>query len=157
MVRYRSAVISPTHESCLGNESSDFGRLSNTRRDADKLHSGSNGIAMTSAPSRQITPDVDSLRAALRRVIDPEVDVNIVDLGLVYAIELEADGDPDLIRIVMTMTSPACPMSEMIIADIDQVLDEVLPERWRVTVKIVWDPPWNPDMMADEARQHFGW
>jgi len=112
---------------------------------------------MSTTPARQEPLDADALRAALRRVIDPEVDVNIVDLGLVYAIEFEADGEPDLIRIVMTMTSPACPMAEMIIADIDQVLDEVLPERWRVTVKIVWDPPWNPDMMADEARKHFGW
>jgi metal-sulfur cluster biosynthetic enzyme len=113
--------------------------------------------AMTTSESLPSAVDPESLRSALRRVIDPEVDVNIVDLGLVYAIEFEADGEPDLVRIVMTMTSPACPMAEMIIADIDQVLDEVLPERWRVTVKIVWDPPWNPDMMADEARQHFGW
>ncbi|NMG15698.1 metal-sulfur cluster assembly factor [Aromatoleum bremense] len=98
-------------------------------------------------------PDVESVRALLRRVIDPEVGVNIVDLGLVYRIDVTAEE----VLIEMTMTSPACPMGDMIMDDIDAVLDAALPENLRVVVKMVWDPPWNPGMMNAEAREHFGW
>jgi len=98
-------------------------------------------------------PDVESVRTLLRRVIDPEVGVNIVDLGLVYRIDVTTEE----VLIEMTMTSPACPMGDMIMDDIDAVLDEALPESLRVVVKMVWDPPWNPGMMNAEAREHFGW
>ncbi|CAI09700.1 metal-sulfur cluster assembly factor [Aromatoleum aromaticum] len=98
-------------------------------------------------------PDVESVRTLLRRVIDPEVGVNIVDLGLVYRIDVSAEE----VLIEMTMTSPACPMGDMIMDDIDAVLDAALPENLRVVVKMVWDPPWNPGMMNAEAREHFGW
>lgn len=98
-------------------------------------------------------PDADAIRAALRGVIDPEVGVNIVDLGLVYGVDVT----PEKVCITMTMTSPACPMADMIIADIDAVLDALLPEALAVDVQLVWDPPWNPDMMQAEARRHFGW
>ncbi len=98
-------------------------------------------------------PDIESVRALLRRVIDPEVGVNIVDLGLVYRIDVTAEE----VLIEMTMTSPACPMGDMIMDDIDAVLDAALPENLRVVVKMVWDPPWNPGMMNAEAREHFGW
>ena len=98
-------------------------------------------------------PDVESLREALRQVIDPEIGVNIIDLGLVYGIDIT----PEQVKITMTMTSPACPMADMIIDDIDAVLDVVLPERYRVAVELVWDPPWTPEMMKPEARRHFGW
>lgn len=98
-------------------------------------------------------PDIESVRAVLRRVIDPEVGVNIVDLGLVYRIDVTAEE----VLIEMTMTSPACPMGDMIMDDIDAVLEEALPENLRVVVKMVWDPPWNPGMMNAEAREHFGW
>jgi metal-sulfur cluster biosynthetic enzyme len=98
-------------------------------------------------------PDADSLREALRQVIDPEIGVNIIDLGLVYDIDIT----PEQVRIRMTMTSPACPMADMIIGDIDAVLDVVLPGHYRVAVELVWDPPWTPEMMEPEARRHFGW
>ncbi|HRP94727.1 MAG TPA: metal-sulfur cluster assembly factor [Rhodocyclaceae bacterium] len=99
------------------------------------------------------SPDVEAIRTALRQVIDPEVGVNIVDLGLVYGI----DATPEKVRITMTMTSPACPMADMIIDDIDAVLDALLPEGLAVDVQLVWDPPWNPGMMKTDARRHFGW
>lgn len=98
-------------------------------------------------------PDVESLREALRQVLDPEIGVNIIDLGLVYGIDIT----PEQVKITMTMTSPACPMADMIIDDIDAVLDVVLPEHYRVAVELVWDPPWSPEMMKPEARRHFGW
>lgn len=98
-------------------------------------------------------PDVESLKAILRQVIDPEVGINIVDLGLIYGIEIT----PEQVSIQMTMTSPACPMGDMIMGDIDAALDAALPPDMRVVVNLVWEPPWNPNMMNEDARGHFGW
>lgn len=98
-------------------------------------------------------PDVDTLRDALRQVIDPEVGMNIVDLGLVYRIAAENGG----VVVEMTMTSPACPMGEMIVADVEKTLGEWLPANVTPEVRLVWSPPWNPSMMTEEARSHFGW
>ncbi len=99
------------------------------------------------------TPNPEDLREALRQVIDPEIGMNIVDLGLIYDIDVGADE----VKVSMTMTSPACPMADMIIGDIDAVLDVVLPEHYRVTVQLVWDPPWTPERMQPGAKKHFGW
>src|SRR5512145_1028594 len=97
--------------------------------------------------------DADAIRAILRQVIDPEVGVNIVDLGLVYRIDVGADE----IHIEMTMTAPACPMGDMSRDDIDAALDAAIPPEVQLRVDLVWDPPWTPDMMTAEAREHFGW
>ena len=98
-------------------------------------------------------PDVESVKAVLRQVIDPEVGVNIVDLGLVYGVDIT----PGQISIRLTMTSPACPMGDMIMSDIDAALDAALPPGIGVEVNLVWDPPWTPEMMNKDARSHFGW
>jgi len=98
-------------------------------------------------------PDVDTLRDALREVIDPEVGMNIVDLGLIYRIEVVADK----VIVEMTMTSPACPMGEMITAEVEAVLQDVLPDTLRPDVRLVWSPAWDPSLMSDDARQHYGW
>ena len=97
--------------------------------------------------------DTCVLRDALRDVIDPEVGVNIVDLGLVYRLESTAGG----IRLDLTMTSPACPMGESIAAEAEYVLAENLPEGANVEVNIVWDPPWSPSLMSDRARNALDW
>ena len=99
------------------------------------------------------TPDAEAIRSALRLVMDPEVGMNIVDLGLIYKIECE----PGKVYIEMTMTSPACPLADMILDDIDSVLDPMLPPEVDIRVELVWDPPWTPERMAPEAREHFGW
>lgn len=98
-------------------------------------------------------PDPDILRNALTRVIDPEVGMNIVDLGLIYRI----DCAPGELYIEMTMTTPACPLSDMILDNIDAVLDPLLPPEVDIRVELVWDPPWSPAMMEEGARAHFGW
>ena len=97
-------------------------------------------------------PDADSVRALLRQVIDPEVGANIVDMGLIYEVTVGADA----IRISMTMTSPACPMGEMILDEVRAVLADELPG-WPAEVVLVWEPPWNPSMMSERTRQNFGW
>lgn len=99
------------------------------------------------------TIDEAFIRTLLRAVIDPEVGINIVDLGLIYAVETS----PERVFVRMTMTSPACPMGDLIMDDIDRVLDEALPAHIRVDVELVWDPPWTPERMEGGARSHFGW
>lgn len=97
--------------------------------------------------------DSETLRSALRRVMDPEVGMNIIDLGLVYRIEQRPEG----VQVDMTMTSPACPMSESILAEVEAVLEACLPPMAIVEVQLVWEPEWSPALMSDEARAHFGW
>ena len=79
--------------------------------------------------------DAAAVRAALKTVIDPEVGMNIVDLGLIYAIELTPAG----IAVRMTMTSPACPMGQLIMDDIEAALQRLAPARAR-EVELVWSP-----------------
>jgi len=98
-------------------------------------------------------PTQEQVRAALRRVDDPEVGMNIVDLGLVYRVDIA----PDLVRVDLTMTTPACPMGELITENAQRAVGALMPEGVRVEIALVWEPPWTPDMMSDSARQTFGW
>lgn len=100
-----------------------------------------------------LPPDPDAIRENLRRVVDPELGVNIVDLGLVYGVHIS----PGQVVIEMTMTSPACPMGEMLVDEVDAALAAALPENCRREVRLVWEPPWTPERMAERARRHFGW
>lgn len=98
-------------------------------------------------------PDEATLRDCLRQVIDPEVGANIVDLGLIYRVERAAQR----VVIEMTMTSPACPMGEMMRDEVRAVLRECLPAACVLDVNLVWEPPWRPDMMSERTRQNLGW
>lgn len=97
-------------------------------------------------------PDPDLILIILRRVVDPEVGMNIVDLGLVYRIDT-ADG----IVVEMTMTSPTCPMGDLILDEVRHELAEALPDEPPADIRLVWEPPWNPSMMSGRARMNFGW
>ncbi len=99
------------------------------------------------------TPDDETVREALRQVEDPEAGMNIVDLGLVYLIEAA----PGIVRIDMTMTTAACPMTEMIVGEARAAVAASVPRGTIVDVRLVWDPPWTPDKMTGVAREHFGW
>ena len=98
-------------------------------------------------------PDDDAVREALRQVEDPEAGMNIVDLGLVYLIEVT----PTAVRVDMTMTTAACPMTDMIVDQARDAVAALVPEGTAVDVRLVWDPPWTPDKMTGVAREHFGW
>ena len=98
-------------------------------------------------------PDIESIRAALRHVADPEIGANIVDLGLVYSIAFE----DKMLRVEMTMTSPACPMGGMIVDDAYAELERVLPADVEAEIRVVWEPPWNPQMMSEQCRLRLGW
>lgn len=95
----------------------------------------------------------EQIRHTLRSVVDPEVGVNIVDLGLVYQVESTAAE----VKVSLTMTSPACPLSDLVIAEAESALHAVLPEGTVVSIDLVWSPPWDPSMMSDKARENLGW
>jgi metal-sulfur cluster biosynthetic enzyme len=98
----------------------------------------------------------DLVREELKKVIDPELFVNIVDLGLIYNVDLlpQPEGTVNC-KIEMTMTSPMCPAGPQMIQNSKQVLGQ-LPGMGNVEVKIVLDPPWTPDKMTQEARDQLG-
>jgi metal-sulfur cluster biosynthetic enzyme/nitrite reductase/ring-hydroxylating ferredoxin subunit len=112
-------------------------------------------VATPSPPdARELSEDL--VREELKKVIDPELFVNIVDLGLIYNVDLlpEAEGKTTC-KIEMTMTSPMCPAGPQMIQNSKQVLG-ALPGMGNVEIKIVLDPPWTPDKMTDEARDQLG-
>ena len=98
----------------------------------------------------------DTVREALKQVIDPELFVNIVDLGLIYEVNLaDGEGDDIDVQIDMTLTSPMCPAGPQLIANSKQVVT-ALDEVHDVEVKVVMEPPWTPDKMTDDARDQLG-
>jgi metal-sulfur cluster biosynthetic enzyme len=94
----------------------------------------------------------DEALETLRKVIDPEIGINIVDLGLVY----EVDVDDSRINVDMTMTTAACPLGAYITDQAATMLRRSFPEA-EVNVNLVWVPQWTPEMMSDVARQQLGW
>ncbi|RME90096.1 MAG: putative Fe-S cluster assembly protein SufT [Verrucomicrobia bacterium] len=105
------------------------------------------------------TPLEDRVWAALRQCFDPEVPVNIVDLGLVYSVEVEPAGSPpdgSRVRVRMTLTAPGCGMGPMIAEDARQRI-LALPGVKEAEVELVWDPPWNQSMITPEGRRALGW
>ncbi len=98
----------------------------------------------------------DKVREALKQVIDPELFVNVVDLGLIYDVQLADvdDGKTD-VTIDMTMTSPACPAGPQLIASSKTMVGQIDHVR-NVEVRIVMDPPWTPDRMTEDARDQLG-
>lgn len=97
-------------------------------------------------------PTEDQILDSLREVVDPELGMNIVDLGLIYGVEVE----PARISVRMTMTTPACPMSGLITDNVRETLAALTADQVAIDVELVWDPPWHPGMMADVARTLFG-
>ncbi len=90
---------------------------------------------------------------ALRTVIDPEIGINVVDLGLVYSVE--ASGDQ--VRVAMTMTTQACPLHAYLTEAAETAIRQFAPDVATVRVDMVWDPPWSPAMMSATAKQQLGW
>jgi FeS assembly SUF system protein len=103
-------------------------------------------------PSTTDHPLYDSVVEACRTVFDPEIPVNIFDLGLVYTIDIGAEGD---VTVVMTLTAPGCPVAGEMPGWVADAI-EPLPGVRTVNVELTWDPPWGMDMMSDEARLELG-
>jgi FeS assembly SUF system protein len=88
----------------------------------------------------------------LKTCYDPEIPVNIYELGLIYEIDVDASNN---VSIKMTLTSPACPVAGILPGEVEDRI-RALPETNDVKVEVVWDPPWNPDMMSDIAKYELG-
>ena len=106
--------------------------------------------------SHEGPPEQDALWEALRKVFDPEIPVNIVDLGLVYSLESSKSGEEGYkINMDMTLTAPGCGMGPAIAEDAQGQLERV-PGVNEAEVNIVWDPPWNQDMITEEGKMVLG-
>ncbi|MDE6576112.1 MAG: metal-sulfur cluster assembly factor [Opitutales bacterium] len=99
------------------------------------------------------TFDREMLWEQLKTIEDPDVHVNIVDLGLVYRV----DGDilNKTITVVMTLTSPSCPMADFLLRSVEDLVSTLYPE-YKVHVQLVWDPPWNMDMISEIGKMELG-
>ncbi len=103
-------------------------------------------------PSSTYHPLFNAVVEACRTVYDPEIPVNIYDLGLVYTIDINAAND---VRLIMTLTAPGCPVAGEMPGWLNDAIEPVAGVK-SVEVELTWDPPWGMDMMSDEARLELG-
>src|SRR6056300_2112027 len=104
------------------------------------------------APSSTDHPLYDTVVEACRTVYDPEIPVNIYDLGLVYTIDINSQ---NVVRVIMTLTAPGCPVAGEMPGWVEQAISPVAGIQ-HVEIEMTWDPPWGMDMMSDEARLELG-
>jgi probable FeS assembly SUF system protein SufT len=121
-------------------------------KDADAL-----GLSAAPASAEAVPDDFNEelVWEQLRTVYDPEIPVNIVDLGLIYSCQIAPFADGNKIDIKMTMTAPGCGMSDILKADVQRKLMN-LPTVREVNVEVVFDPPWHPGKMSEGARLKLG-
>jgi len=98
------------------------------------------------------TVSADAVIDALREVYDPELGVDIVSLGLVYDLHIAGDS----VHLMMTLTTPGCPLHGTIKKEVLLRLEQLPGVGW-VDIQLVWDPPWSPERISDEARQTLYW
>lgn len=105
---------------------------------------------------QQESVDTEALRervvAALREIYDPEIPVNIYDLGLIYKIDIDPSG---VVEIDMTLTTPGCPVAQTFPGTVEAAVRDV-PDVTAAQVELVWDPPWCQDRMTDEVKLQLG-
>lgn len=112
-----------------------------------------NKVEHTEQPAENAAPTMyDQIVEALKTVFDPEIPVNIYELGLIYEVKL---GDEGKVDVTMTLTSPGCPAAGMLPGDVEEKVREV-PGVTDVKVEVTFDPPWDQSMMSDEARLELG-
>lgn len=110
-------------------------------------------MADTDTPTPQATDNLENeIVEALKTVFDPEIPVNIYELGLIYDLEVQAEGQ---VQIKMTLTSPGCPVAGSLPGEVKTKVENV-PGVNSADVELVWDPAWNPSMMTEAARLQLG-
>lgn len=91
--------------------------------------------------------------AALQRVVDPELSLSVVDAGLIYGVTIAGEQA----RVLLTMTSAACPVIDVIVDEVDLELGRALPDGTEITIELTWEPPWSADRMSERAKRFMGW
>ncbi len=105
-----------------------------------------------SEPNSGTLPTREALIEALSTIYDPEIPVNIYDLGLIYRLEVDAQGR---VEVDMTLTAPACPVAGTLPHEVGRVIDAV-PGVTDATVRVVWQPPWSQERLSEEAKFQLG-
>ena len=123
----------------------------------DLLPAGTDAAETSSAPASALPPEelerlTDDIVAALKTVYDPEIPVNIYELGLIYDVTIKAPGD---VHVLMTLTAPACPVAETLPPEVEEVIRNV-PGVSSAKVEVVWELAWDMSRMSDEAKLELG-
>jgi FeS assembly SUF system protein len=111
----------------------------------DRVHGAWTPEGATEPPVRV---SEDAVISMLKTVFDPEIPVDIYELGLIYAIEIADDGK---VKIEMTLTAPSCPSAQELPGEVEEAV-RAAPGVTNVVVEVVWDPPWDPSRMSEDAR-----
>jgi metal-sulfur cluster biosynthetic enzyme len=118
---------------------------------ADAPPAGTNSASEAVAEGADAAVTADQVKLALRRVKDPELNLNILDLGLIYEMQVEGND----VSIDMSLTSPGCPSGPEIMGDAERQL-QTIPGVGKVAVNLVWSPPWTPDRIEPRVRAYLG-
>ena len=134
----------------------DFGLFRLDAKDADAIGEQVTDHSVTSATLADGAPDPEAVWAQLRQVFDPEIPVNIVDLGLVYSMDVSGDTTAGYkVDVAMTLTAPGCGMGPAIAEDAKgKIL--LVPGVAAADVRITWEPPWNQSMISEEGKMKLG-
>lgn len=124
-----------------------------TNPETGLLRVGARGKALTDAlvATGGLMVSKEAVMTALSNCYDPEIPVNIVDLGLIYDVRIE----DSTVEVDMTLTAPGCPMSTVISDDVRQKLEQIEGVE-NAVVNVVWEPAWTPDKMSDDAKKSLG-
>jgi metal-sulfur cluster biosynthetic enzyme len=117
--------------------------------DTSRVATQAEAAAVSGEPDQATDPETEDVLEALRDVVDPELGVNVVDLGLVYGLHIETDRT---LTIDMTLTSAACPLTDVIEDQAATALDGLVPS---FTINWVWLPPWGPEKITEDGREQL--
>lgn len=120
--------------------------------DINNRNMNGNNEVLTAEDAKELAPLYSNVILALKQVYDPEIPVNIYDLGLIYRVEVADDGTVD---VDMTFTAPTCPAADFILEDVRQKVDGIEGVK-SANVNLVFEPEWDKSMMTDEARMELG-
>lgn len=95
---------------------------------------------------------IEKIRSNLKNVFDPELNINVIDLGLIYRIDVDGENN---VNITMTLTTPGCPLHDSIVNGVKYSIKQ-LPEIGNVNVQVVWEPAWSPEKMTEEGLRALG-
>jgi len=117
-----------------------------------EIESPSAGSSPSAPPARPVDDRERAITENLKKIYDPEIPMNIVDLGLIYGFEWKGDD----VTLHMTLTAPGCPVAGILAEEVKAAIEKV-PNVRSATVDLVWEPPWTPDRMSEFAKRQFGY